>query len=159
MSVNEEISGIYEFGVFRLDAKRRLLLKEGVAVQLTPKLFDTLRVLVEHSSAGISKDELMHEVWGDTIVEETNLTTNISLLRKALGEKRDEHNYIVTIPGEGYRFVAEVSNVLMRDVSFVAGERTSVVLDEELKRKKSCAGTNFGERHQSKRCSQSLTCQ
>ncbi len=122
MSVNEEISGIYEFGIFRLDAKRRLLLKDGVAVQLTPKLFDTLRVLVEHGSDGISKDELMHEIWGDTIVEETNLTTNISLLRKALGEKRDEHNYIVTIPGEGYRFVAEVTNVV-----------TSVTFEGELK--------------------------
>ena len=74
----------------------------------------------------------MHEVWGDTIVEETNLTTNISLLRKALGEKRDEHNYIVTIPGEGYRFVADVrSGVVSGPLVIRERTRTAITLEEE----------------------------
>jgi len=130
--LSEEISDIFEFGPFRLDAKRRILLKDGLPVPLTPKQFETLRVLVERATKCITKDELMHEVWGDTIVEETNLTTNISLLRKALGEKRDDHNYIVTIPGEGYRFVADVrSGVVSGPLVIHERTRTAITLEEE----------------------------
>jgi len=133
MAEREEISGVYEFGPFRLDAKRRLLWRDDAPVQLTPRVFDTLRVLVEHGRNGVSKDDLMREVWGETIVEETNLTTNISLLRKALGERRDEHSYIVTLPGEGYRFVAEVYQAPAGQVPVVIHERTrtAVTIEEE----------------------------
>jgi len=135
MALREGVSGVYEFGPFRLDAERRLLLNQGTPVQLTPKLFDTLRVLVEHGRAGVSKDKIMREVWGETIVEETNLTTNISLLRKALGERRDEHSYIVTIPGEGYRFVAEIRQSSLSHVPMVIHERTraAITIEEEEK--------------------------
>src|SRR5262245_18585506 len=130
--MREEISGVFEFGPFRLDAKRRLLLNDGRPVQLTPKVFDTLRVLVERAGTGMSKDDLMREVWGEAIVEETILTTNISLLRKAVGERRNEHNYIVTIPGEGYRFVADVrTGAVMPSLVIHERTRAAITVEEE----------------------------
>lgn len=100
---------IYEFGNFRLDAAKRLLLNGvGVVVPLMPKAYDTLLYLVEHNGKVIEKDELLREIWTDTIVEENNLTQNISILRRVLGEKPGEHRFIVTVPGRGYKFVAEV---------------------------------------------------
>jgi DNA-binding winged helix-turn-helix (wHTH) protein/Tfp pilus assembly protein PilF len=100
---------IYEFGGFRLDASKRLLLRGGgEVVSLTPKVFDTLLYLVERGGVVVDKDELMRMVWPDTVVEENNLNQNISALRRALGESRGEHRYILTVPGRGYRFVADV---------------------------------------------------
>src|SRR5947209_3806760 len=100
---------IYEFGDFRLDASKRLLLRGGgEVVPLTPKVFDTLLYLVERGGVVVDKDELMRGVWPDTVVEENNLNQNISTLRRVLGESRGEHRYILTVPGRGYRFVAEV---------------------------------------------------
>src|SRR5438874_13816062 len=95
---------VYGFGDFHLDARKRLLTgRDGTAVSLTPKAYDTLAFLVEHAGAVISKDELMRAVWPDTAVEENNLTQNISLLRRALGEGRHGHCYIATVPGRGYQ--------------------------------------------------------
>lgn len=100
---------LYEFGDFRLDASKRLLLRgAGEVVSLTPKVFDTLLYLVERSGAVVDKDELMRGIWPDTVVEENNLNQNVSALRRGLGESRGEHRYIVTVPGRGYRFVADV---------------------------------------------------
>jgi TolB-like protein/DNA-binding winged helix-turn-helix (wHTH) protein/Flp pilus assembly protein TadD len=98
----------YEFGPFVLDTGRRLLLRNGEPMPLTPKTFETLRALIENRSRVVTKDELLRQVWGDTSVEEGGLTRNVSILRKTLGEKPDDHQYIVTVPGRGYRFVAEV---------------------------------------------------
>ena len=109
--MGEEKPHLYEFGPFRLDAAKHLLFRDGEMVPLTPKVFDTLRVLVERSGEQVTKDQLMSEVWEGAVVEETNLTTNVSHLRKALGEKKNEHQYILTIPGGGYRFVAAVKTV------------------------------------------------
>ena len=75
---------------------------------LAPKALETLLALVEQPGRVITKDELLQRIWGDTVVEEGGLTRNISILRKALGEKPDDHQYIVTVPGRGYRFVANV---------------------------------------------------
>lgn len=100
--------GFYEFGEFRLDATKRLLLREGGIVPLMPKCFDVLLLLVSRHGQIVSKDELMSRVWPDTIVEENNLNVNVSLLRKTLGEKPNDHQFIVTVPGSGYQFVAEV---------------------------------------------------
>src|SRR5688500_16452539 len=98
--MNESQTHIYEFGDFRIDAaKRRLLKRDGERVPLTPKAFDTLLYLVEHSGTLLDKDELLRAVWADTVVEENNLNQHISTLRRVLGEKRDEHHYIVTVPG------------------------------------------------------------
>jgi DNA-binding winged helix-turn-helix (wHTH) protein/TolB-like protein len=101
----------YDFGPFRLDVAKRLLHKEGQPVALTPRLFETLLVLVENNGRLVEKDELMTKLWPETVVEEANLTVNVSALRKILGESTKEHLYIVTVPGRGYRFVAEVKEV------------------------------------------------
>jgi DNA-binding winged helix-turn-helix (wHTH) protein/TolB-like protein/tetratricopeptide (TPR) repeat protein len=98
---------IYTFDGFQLDARKRLLMRDGHAVQLSSKAFDLLLTLVESGGREISKEELMERVWTDQIVEDANLTVTMSHLRKALGEKANEHRFIVTIPGRGYRFVGE----------------------------------------------------
>jgi len=100
---------IYEFGDFRIDTARRLLLAgDGLTRSLTPKAFDTLLYMVEHSDVLLDKEALMKAIWPDTVVEENNLNQNISILRRVLGGNRHEHRYIVTVPGHGYRFVAAV---------------------------------------------------
>jgi Tol biopolymer transport system component/DNA-binding winged helix-turn-helix (wHTH) protein len=104
-------SRFYEFGDFRLDAAKRLLLHQGVVVPLTPKAFDVLLLLVSRQGQVVGKDEILSRVWPDTIVEENNLNVNVSLLRKTLGEKPNDHQFIVTVPGSGYQFVAEVRYV------------------------------------------------
>ena len=98
----------YEFGPFSVDAGKRLLLRNGEPVPLAPKVFETLLALIENRERVLTKDELLKQVWGDTNVEEGGLTRNVSILRKALGEKPDDHQYIVTVPARGYRFVAAV---------------------------------------------------
>jgi DNA-binding winged helix-turn-helix (wHTH) protein/TolB-like protein len=110
--MNEENrSSVYEFGQFRLDARARQLHRSGVPVQLTAKAVDTLLVLLENHGDVIAKSDLMDRVWGETAVEENNLTQQISALRKAFGEKASDHKFIVTVPGRGYSFVAAVRNV------------------------------------------------
>ncbi|MFP5265212.1 MAG: winged helix-turn-helix domain-containing protein [Blastocatellia bacterium] len=99
----------YDFGRFRLMAAERILLRESDVVPLTPKVFEILLTLVENSGQVISKEDLIRRVWPDTFVEEGNLTQNISLLRKALGEGQNSHQYIETIARRGYRFIAPVS--------------------------------------------------
>lgn len=99
---------LYEFGPFRLNVTERFLESGDKVVPLTPKVFDTLRVLVENSGHVLSKDELMQALWPDSFVEESSLTQNISLLRRALAEFEGERQYIETMPKRGYRFVGEV---------------------------------------------------
>ncbi len=111
-TLNRTAGHFYEFDAFRLDVGRRLLLRDGEAVTLAPRIFNMLLVLIEHRGAVLGKDELMKQLWSDTVVEENNLTVIISALRKALGENRRQHRYIVTIPGQGYSFVAEVRESL-----------------------------------------------
>jgi DNA-binding winged helix-turn-helix (wHTH) protein/tetratricopeptide (TPR) repeat protein len=98
----------YCFGPFRLDPHKRILFKDEEPVQLAPKALDLLLVLVANRDRVLVKDELMEKVWPDQIVEDANITVNMSALRKALGENRHEHLYIVTIPGRGYRFIGDV---------------------------------------------------
>jgi DNA-binding winged helix-turn-helix (wHTH) protein/TolB-like protein/Tfp pilus assembly protein PilF len=107
-----ENAAVYEFGGFRLDAAKRLLLRAGgEPVPLTPKVFETLLYLVRNGGKLVGKDELLAAVWTDTIVEENNLNQNISVLRKIFGEKRGEHRFIATVPGQGYKFVADVREI------------------------------------------------
>lgn len=98
----------YEFGPFVLDTVQHALLKEGKPVPLTPKTYDTLLVLVQNSGRMLSKEELMKALWPDSFVEESNLTQQVSMIRKALGESPSQPRYIVTISGRGYRFTADV---------------------------------------------------
>jgi TolB-like protein/DNA-binding winged helix-turn-helix (wHTH) protein/Flp pilus assembly protein TadD len=101
----------YQFGPFTLDVSKRRLLRDGEVVRLTPKAFETLLALVEVSGKTIEKDELLKRVWADTVVEENNLNQSITALRKSLGDSRRDSQYIATIPGLGYRFVADVREV------------------------------------------------
>src|SRR6187399_2176898 len=102
----------FEFDGYLIDGDKRLLIKaDGESATLTPKVFDLLLYLVSHAGQTVDKDELMSEIWPDTIVEENNLSQNISILRRTLGEKRGEHKFIATVPGRGYRFVAKVREI------------------------------------------------
>jgi DNA-binding winged helix-turn-helix (wHTH) protein/TolB-like protein/Flp pilus assembly protein TadD len=102
---------VYEFGDFRLDTAKRLLRRlDGTPVSLTPRVFETLLYMVEHHDTVLAREQLMEAVWPDSIVEENNLTQNISTLRRIFGETPGSHSYIVTVPGRGYRFVAEVKD-------------------------------------------------
>ena len=102
---------IYEFSGFRLDPAQRRLLHYGKPIPLKPKLFDLLLFLVKMEGQLVEKDDLMREVWPDTIVEENNITVSISMLRKILGEDRLERQFIETVPRRGYRFVADVTQI------------------------------------------------
>jgi TolB-like protein len=107
---------VYEFAGFRLNTDKRLLLeRDGASVGLTPKAYETLAYLLEHPGAVLEKDQIIRAIWPDTAVEENNLTQNISLLRRVLGEGRGEHRFIATVPGRGYQFVAPVSVVSSGD--------------------------------------------
>jgi len=124
---------LYEFGPFRIDVTERLLFREADPVPLTPKAFDTLLALVENPGHILEKNDLMSRVWPDTVVEENNLTQNISALRKALGQGADERTYIETIPRRGYRFRATVSERWEDVPELIVRERTksTVIVEEE----------------------------
>lgn len=124
---------LYEFGPFRLDAAKRVLLRDQEVVPLTARLVEMLLLFVENNDRVIEKDELMTRLWPDSIVEEANLTVNISALRKALGQRGNEKRYIVTIPGRGYRFVAEVKGVSEQETEVVLEQHTSseIIIEEE----------------------------
>lgn len=98
----------FQFGRFTLDAANSLLLDRQKPVSLAPKAFDTLVYLVKNTHRLVTREELMKAVWPDSFVEDANLTVNISLLRKALGEMEDGQPYIETVPRRGYRFNTEV---------------------------------------------------
>lgn len=141
--MSEKRAILYEFGPFRLDASEHLLLRDARPISLSPKVFETLLVLVEHGGHVLCKDELMKRLWPDSFVEESSLTQNISLLRKALGES-EEQKYIETVPKCGYRFVepVRVVNAGPADSSIAAevisGEYTTTGLTiEELEESES----------------------
>jgi DNA-binding winged helix-turn-helix (wHTH) protein/TolB-like protein/lipoprotein NlpI len=99
---------LYEFGPFRLDRLGRRLLRDGQPVSLSPKAFDALVVLVEHHGTRQSREELVRQIWPDTTVSEDNLKQCIAVLRSALEDNSRQPDYIATLPGYGYSFVAEV---------------------------------------------------
>src|SRR4029077_12119078 len=105
MKLTDEALGAVEFGRFRLLPHRRELRADGVAVELGGRAFAVRVVLAEARGGLVTKDEILSRVWPDTVVEENNLVVQISALRKALGEDRD---FIRTVSGRGYRFVAEI---------------------------------------------------
>lgn len=102
----------FEFGPFRLDLSERLLLCNGKSVPLAPKVFETLVVLVENNGRIMEKDKLMQRLWRDSFVEESSLAQNIFQLRKALDDRSPLRKYIETIPKRGYRFAADVREVV-----------------------------------------------
>jgi eukaryotic-like serine/threonine-protein kinase len=125
-SESQQLKELYEFGPFRVDPEKEILLRAGELVPLTPKTFQILLVLVRHSTEVVTKDDLMKSVWPDTFVEEANLSRNIFMLRKALGETPQDHKYILTVPGRGYRLAESVRLVPEQEVSIFAARHSKV---------------------------------
>jgi len=107
----------YHFGPFTLDPRKRTLSRAGSSVPLTAKAFDVLFFLVQHPNRLVTKEEMLKAVWGDTFVEEGNLTQYISHLRKALGDASEDTRLIVTIARRGYQFTAPVTVTDTADTS------------------------------------------
>jgi eukaryotic-like serine/threonine-protein kinase len=130
--MNTDTKVIYEFGPFRMDPDKQVLLRDGQLVAVTPKAFETLLVLVRRSREVVSKEELLKEIWPDSFVEEANLSQHIFKLRKALGDTVEGERYIVTLPGRGYRFavpvrtIAEGSDLLIAQMR----SRTQILIEE-----------------------------
>jgi len=125
------IKRFYEFGPYRVDPGRDLLLRADQPIPLTAKAFQTLLVLVENSEQVMSKEQLMKILWPNTFVEESNLTKHISMVRKALGQKAQDHGYILTVPGVGYRFAESVRVILGADASLPVENAGRSVLNVE----------------------------
>jgi Tol biopolymer transport system component/DNA-binding winged helix-turn-helix (wHTH) protein len=120
--MSQQESHLYEFGPFRLNPQERLLLREGEAIQLTPKAFETLVALVRRAGRLAEKGELLKEVWPDSFVEESNLAQNVYALRRALGEGENGKPYIETVPKRGYRFLANVRVVENNEDELFVGQ-------------------------------------
>jgi eukaryotic-like serine/threonine-protein kinase len=125
-SEDQRVKEVYEFGPFRVDPEKEILLRAGDPIPLTPKTFQILLVLVRHSKEVVTKDDLMKAVWPDTFVEEANLSRNIFMLRKALGSSPQDHRYILTVPGRGYRLAENVRLVPEHELSIVAANHSKV---------------------------------
>src|SRR5258708_3659660 len=104
---------LFLFGPFFLNTAERTFRKDSELIQLTPKVFDLLTVMVENPGRLLEKDSLLKELWPETFVEEANLSVNVSTLRRALGESPLEVRYIETVPKRGYRFIAEVREITL----------------------------------------------
>jgi len=131
----QKLKELYEFGPFRVDPEKETLLRAGEPVPLTPKTFQILLVLVRHSQEIVTKDDLLKTVWPDTFVEEGNLSRSIFMLRKALGESPQDHKYILTVPGRGYRLAEKVRLVSDQGFSLVAAHRQKVEVQVTEKRR------------------------
>jgi eukaryotic-like serine/threonine-protein kinase len=124
-SADQNIKKRYEFAPFLVDTDKEMLFRDGDPIALTPKTFQLLLALLRRPNELVTKDELMKAIWPDTFVEETNLTRNIFSLRKALGET--EHSrYIVTVPGQGYRFARDVRVLSEPELTILAAQHSKV---------------------------------
>src|SRR5215207_5802679 len=135
MSRNVENSAVLQFDDFVVDLKGRVLSRNGEAVPLTPRVFDTLLAFVNRPGETVTKDELMSAIWPDSFVEEANLAQNVAVLRKALGENSREHRYIVTVPGKGYRFVPDVVGLAESDSAEDGRSEPTVAAPEPVREK------------------------
>jgi pimeloyl-ACP methyl ester carboxylesterase/DNA-binding winged helix-turn-helix (wHTH) protein len=133
------VQGTYRFGPFHLDARERRLSRGSDQIPLHLKVFDTLLVLVENAGRLVTKQELLDTVWPGTAVEENNLNHNVSMLRKALGERATGQQYIETVPRVGYRFVAAVEAAASRAGS---SDGSAAKARQEIR----CCTTNDGVR-------------
>src|ERR1700690_484107 len=119
------MSHLYRFGQFELDSRRRTLSRADSPISLTPKAFDVLLFLARNPSRLVTKEELLQTVWGDTFVEEGNLTQYISHLRKALGDNPEDTRLIVTIARKGYQFTGDVTVAEAADTAKQAAVQVS----------------------------------
>jgi DNA-binding winged helix-turn-helix (wHTH) protein/Tfp pilus assembly protein PilF len=123
-------AAVYRFGAFVVVLSSRTLLKNGERLFLTPKAFDTLAVLLEHAGQVVDKQTLMARVWPDAHVEEGNLSQNVFVLRKLLGENARDHRFIATVPGRGYCFVGQLERNGRDDRIVDEAAATPAPLDE-----------------------------
>jgi Tol biopolymer transport system component/DNA-binding winged helix-turn-helix (wHTH) protein len=133
--MNHEPRQLYSFAGFELDAARRRLARDGEVITLHAKAFDLLTFLVENAGRVVSRDEILDAVWNGQFVEESNLTVQISALRKILQEQKDAPRFLTTVPGKGYKFIADVETneeIVIENHSF----SRIIVTEEEEKRRK-----------------------
>jgi DNA-binding winged helix-turn-helix (wHTH) protein/Tfp pilus assembly protein PilF len=130
-SADPKAKQLYEFGPFRVDPEKELLFRDDETIPLAPKAFQVLLVLISRKKEVVTKDDLLKAVWPDTFVEEANLSRNIFLLRKALGEGPQDHQYIITVPGRGYRFAEDVQFVPEQELNIVAASHAKVEMQVE----------------------------
>ncbi len=130
--MNVDAKVVYEFGPFRMDPDKQVLLRDGQLIAVTPKAFETLLVLVRRGREVVSKEELLKEIWPDSFVEEANLSQHIFKLRKALGDTLEGEHYIVTLPGRGYRFAVPVRTITEGGEVLIAQmrSRAEIVIEE-----------------------------
>jgi DNA-binding winged helix-turn-helix (wHTH) protein/TolB-like protein/Flp pilus assembly protein TadD len=121
----EQKQQVYAFDNFRLDVSNRELRHDDRPVAMSAKAFDMLVVLVENCGRLVDKEELFSRVWGDQIVEESNLTVQVSAIRRALGDRKDKPRYIATVSGHGYRFTGNVISLVEEEDEVVIEHRTS----------------------------------
>ena len=122
----------YRFAGFELDVERRRLLKNGETIALNSKAFDLLHFLVEKKGRIVSKDEILDAVWAGQFVEEGNLPVHISTLRKLLGEGKKDNRFIVTVPGRGYGFVADLAPSVEAEIVFERHTLSKISIEEEV---------------------------
>src|SRR5262249_14783888 len=106
---------VYKFDSFIVDVDERVLLRDGRMLPMTPKVFETLFLLVRNQGSIVTKEKMLTTLWPDVFVEESNVTFNIRMLRKALGDTKQSSLYIETIPRRGYRFKTQVREVVEED--------------------------------------------
>ena len=130
--MNTDPKIVYEFGPFRMDPDKQVLLRDGEFVAVPPKAFAMLLVLVRRGREDVSKEELLNTVWPDSFVEEANLSQHIFRLRKALGDTVEGERYIVTLPGRGYRFAVPVRTITEGGEAMIARthSRTEIMIEE-----------------------------
>jgi DNA-binding winged helix-turn-helix (wHTH) protein/Tol biopolymer transport system component len=124
---------LYDFEGFRVDTNQKCLWRGEDIVSLTPKAFDTLLVLIRNNGNIVTKDTILDEVWKDTFVEEATLAQNISTLRKTLAKYDKDKEFIATIPRRGYRFVADVTEILADEEVLLVEKHsvTHIVTEQE----------------------------
>src|SRR5260370_21260957 len=132
--MHDQHSVSYEFGSFRLDPAEQRLPRNGQSLELAPKAFALLHILVKNAGHLVEKDVLLREVWPDSFVEEGNLTVYVAALRKTLGERDTGQGLIETVPKRGYRFTALVREAVSEEMQFLMAQRTRIhaVTEEEI---------------------------
>lgn len=128
--MNQNAQQTVLFDEFEFDAVHRRLLRRGEPLSLYAKTFDLLAFLVDHNGNVVTKDEILESVWPGQIVEESNLSVQIAALRKALGEKKKSPRFVITVPGKGYKFVADLQN--RHDVIIEKHKFSHLVVEEEI---------------------------
>ncbi len=142
--MDKKTQRLYEFDKFRLDLRQKCLWRDAELVSLTPKAFDTLVVLIENRGNPVDKDTLLNKVWADTFVEESTLAQNISTLRKTLALQENGKQFIETVPRRGYRFVADVREIVDDEEIFVVETRTrtQIFAEQEIHNSSSSPATS-----------------